>query len=252
MADDEVVVDEARAGPTAPSRRARAGTARIAAITADEAAVTTVVPAVAPAEAPPQSSPEATAEGSETALPPVPDRPPRAEEGVAPRGPAAAARPATVPVPVPVPVPTGPGAPATGRSSKRSVRVRARRVHRVVRRVDPWSVLKLSLVFFVCLDVVVIVAGVLLWSVAVSTDTIDNLESFIQELFALDRFQFDGRQIFRAAVGGSAVLVLAGTAATVVLTVLFNLISDLVGGVRVTVVEEEILVPGPATPPSSG
>ena len=41
-----------------------------------------------------------------------------------------------------------------------------------------------------------------------------------------------------AALGG-IVLVLSGAAASVVLVLLFNLISDLTGGVRVTVLEEE-------------
>ncbi len=224
MADDEAVLDEGRAGPGGP-RVLISSTAGSASGTVAKPQVPTDEPAAAAA---PPTIAMAVVAGEPDAV-------------------------ATVEGPGPPPVAPSGQAPATGgrRSSKRAARVRARRVQRVIRRVDPWSVLKLSLVFFVCLDIVVIVAGVLLWSVAVSTDTIDNLESFIQELFALDRFQFDGRQIFRAAVGGSAVLVLAGTAATVVLTVLFNLISDLVGGVRVTVVEEEILVPGPATPPSS-
>ena len=34
---------------------------------------------------------------------------------------------------------------------------------------------------------------------------------------------------------------LAGTAANVLLAVLFNLISDIVGGIRVTVIEEEVV-----------
>ena len=42
----------------------------------------------------------------------------------------------------------------------------------------------------------------------------------------------------RSRLGG-VVLVLAGAAASVVLALLFNLISDLTGGVRVTVLEEE-------------
>jgi hypothetical protein len=52
-------------------------------------------------------------------------------------------------------------------------------------------------------------------------------------------FKFEDQQIFRAFALGGVVLVLAGAATSVVLALLFNLISDLTGGVRVTVLEEE-------------
>ena len=55
-------------------------------------------------------------------------------------------------------------------------------------------------------------------------------------------FKFEDQQIFRSFALGGVVLVLAGAATSVVLALLFNLISDLTGGVRVTVLEEE---PGP-------
>ena len=52
-------------------------------------------------------------------------------------------------------------------------------------------------------------------------------------------FKFEDQQIFQAFALGGVVLVLAGAAGSVVLALLFNLISDLTGGVRVTVLEEE-------------
>jgi hypothetical protein len=131
-------------------------------------------------------------------------------------------------------------------------KVRSRRVQRVVRRVDAWSVLKISFVFFIVLYLVLLVAGVLLWAFAVGTGTIDNVENFIEQLFALDSFSFVGEQILRASALGGALLVVAGTFATTVLAVLFNLISDLVGGLRFTVIEEQILRPvSPVAAPST-
>ena len=41
---------------------------------------------------------------------------------------------------------------------------------------------------------------------------------------------------------GGLILVVGGTALTVVLVVLFNLISDLTGGIRFTMIEEETAV----------
>ena len=52
-------------------------------------------------------------------------------------------------------------------------------------------------------------------------------------------FQFEDERIFQSFALGGIVLVLAGAAFSVVMALLFNLISDLTGGVRVTVLEED-------------
>ncbi len=132
---------------------------------------------------------------------------------------------------------------------RRSRRPRVRRVTRVVRRVDTWSVFKVALLFWVVAYLILLVAGVLLWSVAVSTGTVDNVESFIKDLLALDTFTFDGQKIFRASWVLGAFMAVAGTGFTVTLAVLYNLFSDLVGGIRVTVLEEEV-VQRPPSPPN--
>lgn len=124
-------------------------------------------------------------------------------------------------------------------------RLRARKVRRLVRHVEPWSVLKVALIFYFCLWVILLIAGVMLWSLAVSSGTVDNIETFITELFALESFTFNADQIFRASAIGGLVLVVAGAGFTVLMAVLFNLISDLTGGVRFTVVEEETARPRP-------
>ena len=48
-------------------------------------------------------------------------------------------------------------------------RPRVRRVTRVVRHVDPWSVFKVAAVFSLVAYTIALVAGVLLWNVAYST-----------------------------------------------------------------------------------
>ncbi len=124
-------------------------------------------------------------------------------------------------------------------------RLRARRVRRLVRHIEPWSVLKMSLIFYFCLWVILLIAGVILWRFAVTAGTVDNVENFIKELFALETFTFNPDQIFRASALGGLVMVVAGSGFTVLMAVLFNLISDLIGGVRMTVVEEETARPRP-------
>ena len=122
---------------------------------------------------------------------------------------------------------------------RRSRRPRVRKVNRVVRRVDPWTVFKIAFVLFILLYGVLVVAGVLLWDLANKTGTVDNIQGAVKELFALQTFVIDGKKLFRASWALGAIMVIAGTGLAVTLAVLFNLIADLVGGVRITVLEEE-------------
>lgn len=121
-------------------------------------------------------------------------------------------------------------------------RPRVRKVSRVVRRIDAWTVFKISLVLYLLLYVVLLIAGVLLWRLAGDTGTIDNIQGFIKELFGLKTFTINGKKLFDASRGLGLFLAIAGTGLHVTLAVLFNLIADLVGGVRVTVLEEEVIL----------
>ena len=83
-------------------------------------------------------------------------------------------------------------------------------------------------------------AGVLLWNVAYATGTIDNLERFF-ESFGWSEFEFDGGAIYHSAWIAGLFGVVGLTGAAVLAATLFNLITDLVGGVRMTVLEEEVV-----------
>jgi hypothetical protein len=131
----------------------------------------------------------------------------------------------------------------TKRERRQLGRLRARKVKRIVRHVDPWSVLKLSLLFYACLFVVFMVAGTLLWNLAGAAGTISSIEGFVKDIGAFKTFSFSGVTIFRATFLAGLILVIAGSGLNVLLTVLFNLISDLVGGIRISVIEEETARP---------
>ncbi len=122
---------------------------------------------------------------------------------------------------------------------RRTRKLRARKVRRLVRHVEPWSALKIALIFYLCLWGIMLIAGTILWSLAVSSGTVENLEEFVTELFALESFTINADLIFRLSAIGGLVMVMFGAGFTVVMAVLFNLISDLTGGLRLTVVEEE-------------
>ena len=119
---------------------------------------------------------------------------------------------------------------------------RVRKVRRVLRHIEPWSALKVGLVFYTCVWGLSTIAVRILWNTAEDAGTIQKVESFIEDLFALEVFEFDSEQILRIFFLGGLILVVGGTAITVVLVVLFNLISDLTGGVRFTMIEEETAV----------
>jgi hypothetical protein len=122
-------------------------------------------------------------------------------------------------------------------------RFRARRVRRLVRHVDPWSVFKLTLVLNVCMWFIFLVAGVTMWSVARSSGTIDNFEKFIAQSFSLTDVSIDADLLFRVYSLIGLIITLALTGAAVIGSILFNLISDLIGGVWVSVIEEETAEP---------
>lgn len=118
-------------------------------------------------------------------------------------------------------------------------RMRARRVRRTIRHIDPWSVFKISILLYACLYVATMAAGVLLWNAAVGSGIIDRFEGFMQDL-GFETWELVGDEIFHGASIIGLVLVAAGSALNVVMAILFNLISDLTGGVRVTVIEEDL------------
>ncbi|MCZ7527839.1 MAG: DUF3566 domain-containing protein [Acidimicrobiia bacterium] len=114
-----------------------------------------------------------------------------------------------------------------------------RRYRQKVKKVDLWSVLKLSLCFYFCALVVTILAGVVLWLVASGFGVIENVEDFMRELLSSEDFEFLSSTILEGAALIGLVLVALMTIITVLAAALYNLFSEMVGGLEVTVVEDE-------------
>ena len=117
-------------------------------------------------------------------------------------------------------------------------RQRVRKVTRVVRHIDPWSAFKMGVVFSLAAYVVGLTAGVLLWRVADSTGTLGNVERWFTQ-FGWEKFELKGDEVFAAARTLGLFLSIAMTGLVVLLATLFNLVSDVVGGLRISVLEEE-------------
>ena len=70
------------------------------------------------------------------------------------------------------PAASAPPPPPNRARRPQSKAVQARQVQRVVTRLDPWSMLRVSLSFAFCLWMIIVVAGVLMWQGAVVTGSI--------------------------------------------------------------------------------
>ena len=111
--------------------------------------------------------------------------------------------------------------------------------HRLsVQRVDLWSVLKLALAFYLSVVLLVLVAGVVTWTTLARAGVIDNLESFLGELLSSNDFQLLSGEILQGGVLISLVLVVLLVILTVVAAALFNVFSELLGGLEIVVEEE--------------
>jgi hypothetical protein len=133
----------------------------------------------------------------------------------------------------------GRGAGRTRRQAGPRVAI-GRRTRRVVRKIDVWTVLKMSILFYLCVFLVFMVAGIVLWNIADAFNVIASVEKFVRSIFDLQKFTFQPSAVLQSALLGGGVLVLLATGANVLAALLYNLISDVVGGVQFIVLEETV------------
>lgn len=123
-----------------------------------------------------------------------------------------------------------PSAPP-GRTAPRRLRV-------AIRRVNPWSVLKFSLLFYLCLMLVILIGLSMLYLVVDALGFLDPVEDFLGEFWGGEAgFQIDGGFLFRMTALIGIISVALWSTLTVFFAFLYNLISDLVGGIEVTLSE---------------
>lgn len=127
-----------------------------------------------------------------------------------------------------------PDAPS-GRQRVRTGKVVRRRA--TIRRVDPWSVLKLSVIFYFCFLLVVMAGLTVFWQVINELGIIQTLVDFLQELQLI--LVINGSNIARAVFLIGLLNVVLWTGINVFLAFLYNLVADLLGGLRVELASEE-------------
>ncbi len=122
-----------------------------------------------------------------------------------------------------------------------------RRVRRVIRKIDPWTVLKVSLLLN-AVGALIFVLGVWVsWSLAVQRGIPEKAVEFFDNFSLV--FTPNGELYFRALLFFAVVLYATMTGLMTLGAVLYNLISDVVGGVELIVLEETYLIPAPRTTP---
>ena len=117
-----------------------------------------------------------------------------------------------------------------------------RRVELTVARIDPWSALKLGFLVSIALGIATVVAVVLLWFVLDGMNVFGSVETFLIELnaerfLALMDYVRLPRVVSYATMLGVANVVIF-TALSALIALLYNLIAALVGGIRVSLMDE--------------
>jgi hypothetical protein len=138
-----------------------------------------------------------------------------------------------------VPAPEAPRDPKAKapKAPKPPKKKQARTTRVVLRRVEPWSVLKLSIIYYLALFLIILVAGALLWAGASTIGVIENVESFMVDI-GFDDFRFVPSKLLGGMALAGLVLVVAGTVANVIMCALFNLMGDVTGGLKLTLQED--------------
>jgi len=116
-------------------------------------------------------------------------------------------------------------------------RRRARQTRVVIRKVGPWSVFKFSLLFYSCIVLVILLALAMLYWILGAIGAIEHLTEFTRELFAEEDFKIHGGWIFARMTLIGVAMVIIWSLINLFIAFLYNLISDVVGGIEVTLAE---------------
>jgi len=123
-------------------------------------------------------------------------------------------------------------------SSTRAEAMATRKIKRTFRQVQLRSLLRVTGVFSLSLAGVWILAALALFLVAEGAGIVENLEALMRQI-GWPQFEMTAWTVLRGALLSGLVFAAVSTALTLLSAFLYNLISDLVGGVQVSIVDEE-------------
>ena len=117
-----------------------------------------------------------------------------------------------------------------------------RRTRVTIRQVGPLSVLKFSMIFYFCVMVAVFLGLVFLYMIMQAVGVIDTIEGWVTEIFPQNggaTFQIEpGYLLPRAFLIGCG-MVVVWSLINLMVAFLYNLISDVVGGIEITLAEKK-------------
>ena len=119
-----------------------------------------------------------------------------------------------------------------------------KRTRVVVRKVSPWSVLKFSLLFYLCVMLIVYFALMIIYGLLSAVGAIDSAGRLLGYVFATGNAGQSQAVVIRfGSVFGWLLLVGLGNViiwslVNVFVAFLYNLISDVVGGIEVTLAQK--------------
>ena len=122
-----------------------------------------------------------------------------------------------------------------------------RRVRRIIRKIDPWTVLKVSFALYAVMGLALVLGGIIFWSFVTAagypTFIEDSLASIGLRDAAAGPLVPTNDYMFRLAAFLGVAFTVMMTGITTLGAVMYNLISDVVGGLEVVVLEESFNAP---------
>ncbi|AOS47569.1 DUF3566 domain-containing protein [Pauljensenia hongkongensis] len=117
-----------------------------------------------------------------------------------------------------------------------------RRVDLAIARIDAWTVMKVSFLLSVAFGIAIVIATIVLWFMLDAMHVFSTLESFLQEIGAgkfteLLEYVRLPRTIAYATIVGVINVVLM-TAISTLGAMLYNVVASLVGGIKVSLMDE--------------
>ncbi len=118
-----------------------------------------------------------------------------------------------------------------------------RRVRRIIRKIDPWTVLKVSAVVWAVVGLALVLGFVIFWAVLERAGIPDQITAFLVEITLIEEGSqpfANTEQFLRFVIFGSVVWWVLMTGSTTAFAIVYNLVSDVVGGLEVVVLEETL------------
>jgi hypothetical protein len=116
-----------------------------------------------------------------------------------------------------------------------------RRVRRIIRKVDPWTILKVGSVFFAISGLAIVLLSIIAWTIignAGLLETVDSAARSVSFIEVNESLFRTGEQYFRVVLFFAFAWSVMMTGMVTLGAVAYNLIADIVGGLEFSVMED--------------